>query len=462
TVDTNLGPEFKAIMSYTDDSAILTLMFEFSGFSQLTPNQLAVANYIDAHDTTITTGDFANGIVPALNAAGMSGQLQHALDELSPQRLQMLSSVAFNNYTFATQHLDDHLTSVRDGAYGLDTSGFAVTDSTLSPDLSQIKSRLLAWSPAPTPGMLSDASSVLGVVKASDPKGPDKISEARVPDKNWSAFISGNVVLAHVDQTSDVAKSNYTTGGATAGLDYRVTTNLRVGALMDYEHTDADLDNEGSKAHIDTYQPGIYLAYADKYGFYANGLLSYGHNDYSEDRNIIFGGLNRTAHGSPSGDQYGLNVDGGFDLHRDGGWTFGPAVGLTYVHLGIDNFSESGADAASLNINSQSADSLRTRLGVDIRYSDKIASVLLTPHLNISWQHEFMDDSRTLTGQFEQAGLGTFGVQTTGPNRDSALIALGVDAEINSSLTLFLDYLADVGGNDYLGQSAQGGAKLAF
>ncbi len=174
TVDTNLGPEFKAIMSYTDDSAILTLMFEFSGFSQLTPNQLAVANYIDAHDTTITTGDFANGIVPALNAAGMSGQLQHALDELSPQRLQMLSSVAFNNYTFATQHLDDHLTSVRDGAYGRDTSGFAVTDSTLSPDLSQIKSRLLAWSPAPTRGMLSDASSVLGVVKASDPKGPDK------------------------------------------------------------------------------------------------------------------------------------------------------------------------------------------------------------------------------------------------------------------------------------------------
>jgi outer membrane lipase/esterase len=237
---------------------------------------------------------------------------------------------------------------------------------------------------------------------------------------------------------------------------------VRVGALVDYEHTDADLDNEGSKAHIDSYQPGVYLAYADKYGFYANGLATYAYNDYSENRNIIFGGLNRTATGSPTGNQFGVSLDGGYDFHNPEGWTFGPSVGLTYVNLGISSFSESGAGAASLNVDNESADSLRSLFGGNIRYAGKVGPILLTPHFSISWQHEFLDDSRTITSQFEQAGMGTFGIQTTAPDRDSALLDFGVDADINSLLTLFLDYQADVGGTNYLGQSAQGGAKVAF
>ena len=468
--ETNLDG-YKLAMTYDNtfggtepaDSAIATLLLQFSDVAALTPNQRSVATYVDQNDLTVTNGDFFNKIVAGLNAASLTpGQLEHALDDLSPQRLQMFSTVAFNNFTFATQSLDDHLANLRDGAFGLDVSGLTVNDPTLDPSLSQIRSRLLAWNPSSSPGLISDSdTSVLSEVKPSDPKAEAPSQPANPSDKNWSAFVSGNVVLGDVSHNNDISHSNYTTGGATAGVDYRITTNLRAGVLMAYDHTDADLDNEGSKAHIDTYQPGVYLSYADKSGFYANGLFSYAYNSYSEDRTIQFAGVNRTATGSPNGNQYGFDLDGGYDFHREA-WTFGPALGLTYVNLGVNSFSESGAQSADLNVNDQSAESLRSRLGANIRYSAKVGSVILNPHFSAFWLHEYLDDSRTITSQMQQGGLaGSFGVQTTSPDRDSALLGLGIDAEFNSTLTLFLDYQADVG-QDYVGQSAQGGVKLAF
>ncbi|MEI9998935.1 MAG: hypothetical protein WDO13_07085 [Verrucomicrobiota bacterium] len=87
----------------------------------------------------------------------------HALDELSPQRFEILRNVAFDNYAFDVQSLDDELARERNGRGGLDTSGFTLNDSTLGPELSLVKSRLLAWSPAPEGGLLSDSTqAVLG------------------------------------------------------------------------------------------------------------------------------------------------------------------------------------------------------------------------------------------------------------------------------------------------------------
>jgi autotransporter-associated beta strand protein len=471
TTETSLGSAYKMLVSYNDtyggtepaDSVIATLMYEFSAVNGLTPNQRAVAAYIDRYDGVSTNGDFS-AIVSALGNATGSGQLGHALNELSPQRLQLFSNVAFDNYTFTTQRLDDHLTNLRDGDFGLDTSGISVTDPSLGA-LSQMKGRLLAWNPSPDAGLMRDIPDpILGEVLPSDPKQESTATESPASyGRNWSAFVSGNVALANVDSTGDVAKSNYTTSGATIGADYRVTANLRVGVLADYEHTDADLDTEGSKAHIDTYLPGIYLAYVNKIGFYGNALVTYGWSDYSESRDIDFGGTNRTAQGSPSGSQFGITMNAGYDIHRAAsyGWTYGPEFGLSYVDLDIDSFNESGANGADLAINHESAESLRSRLGLNVRYAAKFGDIIFTPRFSIFWQHEFMDNSRSITSQFESVGTGSFSVQTTDPSRDTALLDLGLDAQINNIVTVFLDYQPALS-DEYVDQSVQGGAKFAF
>jgi len=70
--------------------------------------------------------------------------------------------------------------------------------------------------------------------------------------------------------------------------------------------------------------------------------------------------------------------------------------------------------------------------------------------------------SQGITSGFQQPGAGTFTIMTTGTGSRHRLLGFGVDADINDTVTLFLDYQTEVGASDFFGQSGQGGVKLAF
>jgi uncharacterized protein YhjY with autotransporter beta-barrel domain len=423
------------------------------------PNQTAVAQNVNgivdnAIINGVNPGSFSNVIVGLVLASLLSGQQYgQALDELSPQRLQVLSNVAFDDFTFSVQNLDLFNADVRDGEQGLDTSHMSVNDSTLGPQLSQVKNQLAAYDPK----NMSDPKDAKDM--KDDAGETASVQHARV--YNWHAFIDGGVDLGSLDGNQDFANSSFTTSRVRGGADFNVTRNLRVGALFGYEHTDADLDSEGSRAHVDGFSPGIYASYAEG-GFYANALFTYTYNDYSIDRRIVIPGVDLTAHGAPGGNQYSGDLDGGYEF-RAGDWVFGPSAGLAYVHLGINSFEETGADSADLAIGDQSTDSLRSRFGGTVRYHARIGSIVLTPHASAYWQHEFLAGSSAINSSFaEVPAAGTFGVNTIAADRDSALVGAGLNVGLNDYLTVFADYDAEAGGQTFFGQSATGGVRVAF
>jgi outer membrane autotransporter protein len=209
---------------------------------------------------------------------------------------------------------------------------------------------------------------------------------------------------------------------------------------------------------IDTYSPGVYASYVNG-GWYGNGLFSYGYNSYTEDRAISIGTLNGTNHGAPQGSQYVGNLTGGYEF-QSGAFKFGPIASLQYVNLGINSFSEDGPTA--LNVQNQSDESLRSQFGLEARYAVRAGSVNLTPHASATWQHEFLDDSRGITSQFNQIGAGSFTVQTTDTEHDSAFLDVGLNADVVRNVTLFTDYQTQVGQEHYFAQSVQAGVKVGF
>jgi outer membrane autotransporter protein len=86
----------------------------------------------------------------------------------------------------------------------------------------------------------------------------------------------------------------------------------------------------------------------------------------------------------------------------------------------------------------------------------------MTPHLDISWQHETLGQNQSITNQFQGLGTGPFTIQTGSFSKNSALIDLGINADIKRNMKLYIDYLAQAGQGDYFGQSIQIGAKLGF
>jgi uncharacterized protein with beta-barrel porin domain len=366
-----------------------------------------------------------------------------AMDQLSPEKLSIFSSIAFNNASFMTQDLDDYLAHRRNRAGffqanpgGIDTSGLTINDPTIDSHLSQIYSHMLAWSPAPQAhGLLSDVASPL-LVEDPNSLGPKT--------NRWNAFVRGNVILGQNYSQQDLDNRATTTSSFGVGADYQFSKNFLVGALFDYSHTDAELDDSGSTATVDSYAPGIYASYAQD-GWYGNALA-----DYSE-----------TTNGAPEGDQETVDLDGGYDFHAKN-WTFGPTLGGQYTHLSVDGFTESGGCSSDLAVNRESADSFRSRLGGHVSYEEKSGSILLTPFLDASWQHEFLDDSRGITSSFSDLGGGQFTVYTPSPGRESALLSTGLNIDINQMMTVFASYQVQIDPTDYFGQSVLAGLKLAF
>jgi autotransporter-associated beta strand protein len=431
----------------------------------LTPNQTAIALYLGNPNLAATNPALNNAFVSILSSPQA---VEDALEQMNPEKFANFArSTIFNNVVFSTQLLDSYLESGRtpngDFAAGngqIDSSALTVVDPSMDPALAQIGSQLLAWSPAPIGhGLLSDsADPVLAGIDMKEMK-PTTASEAV---HNFNVFVAGNVVLAQNFSEADLAHSDSTTGAVQIGADYRITPHLRVGALFGYTHTDADLDENGSKATVDSYAPGAFISYAQD-GWYANAIGSYGFNNFTEDRHISIGGTSAIAHGAPDGDQIMGDLDGGYDFHMNK-WTFGPVAGVQYTHLDVNSFSEDGAEALGANesVDKQETDSLRSRLGGHVSYVFQTGKVLLTPHFDAAWQHEFMDQGQGINAQIVNVVGSPFTVTTPNPSRDSALIDCGLNANLNGQICIFGDYIVQAGQSNYFGQSVQAGIKLGF
>ncbi len=451
---TGLGNDFAI------DTIQLTIIEATFPTAGLTPNQTAIAQNLSSGLLNVVSTPVYNTLVANPSA------YPSILDQLSPEEFGRFTSItAFNNSSFEVQAMDDYLASLRNGSHGsflggngrIDASGLTVKDPSYDPSFAIIHSRLMAWSPGAPNDLLSDSPNLLlGGVDMKDSKDMKSMQAPACTDP-WNFFVRGNVILAQGFSQVDVGHFDENTESVVLGIDYRFTPHFLVGLKTAYGHTDVTLDNAGSSATVDSYSPGIYASYAD-HGWYANFVGDYLHNAYTQDRVISF--LGQSANSAPEGNEGVADLDGGYDFHH-GALAFGPVAGLQYTHLTVDGYQENGS-VADLQVNEQQSDSLRSRLGGRISYAYDCHGITMTPHLSATWQHEFMDQSRGITSQFNNTSLGSFNVRTDAPQRDFAMVDAGATADLNRTVSVFVEYMAQAGQNNYFGQSVQSGVKIGF
>ena len=408
----------------------IVVQLSLSSYQQqgITPNQQAVGANLDSLTYNPAPG---TPLFDLLNAIDTSGNVPLALDELSPQKYELYREIALAAFNFQALSIDERLNNLRDGSESIDTTAIGGgTDKT-------------------TAGFSKDGKNVV-------------VPEKQSMQKQWGFFAAGSGVFGDVDAHDGHADASFTSGGVILGIDGKINDNFVAGLLFNYSHTQADLDAQGSNADIDTYGGGIYGGYHNG-PWYGNGLLSYAHSSYDSARTIAFPGFNRIASGSTEGDQFGANLDGGYDFHVTDRVTVGPLIGVQYVHASVDGFNESGAAGANLSVGDQDVDSLRSRIGFRADYHAQLRNnVAVAVEVRAAYQHEFLNDSRNISGQFTGSGLGAFSIKTTKPQRDAALAGIGFNATFRDKWTFFVDYDVQAGQESYLEQSVKAGLKVAF
>ena len=303
---------------------------DFSSFA-FTPNQLAAANLLDA----VQLDPRAANLISFLNRS-LLPICQADFQKISPEGLTAFYEISFSNANIQRLNLEGRLDDIHNGSNGF-SSNMKVNGATVN-----LEDRADA-----------DGKSSKAVVEPILQPGPEN---------RWGVWVTGFGDFVSVDGDANAKGYNFTTGGVSLGIDYRITDQLAIGVMGEYSHTWTSLNPSGH-IDVDSGRGGVYATWFN-HGIYLNGAIYGGHNNYDSSRS----GLEGLANGSTEGAEWSTFISGGYDFHF-GPLTVGPIAALQYTYVNIDGFSENGS-LAPMQIHSGSAESLRSDVGFQSSFTN--------------------------------------------------------------------------------------------
>ena len=262
------------------------------------------------------------------------------------------------------------------------------------------------------------------------------------------------------DNRGGVAGFDADTFGSAFGVDGLVNNDLRVGAAFTYGSTDVDTNGSRNNTDIDSYQGALYASYEwDTY--FLDGIVTYGQNGYDGRRHITVGAVNRIATADYDGEQVAVKGTVGRDYPLSDATYLTPYVGLHYVHLDVDGYTETGAGAANLTVEDESSEALQSTLGVSFRKQMKTADGLdVVPELHLAWLHEFLDEEQTNTSTFTGGGA-SFATRGFDPANDSLNVGASLSVYSGNNVDVRATYDFEIK-DDFKGHSGMLVARFNF
>jgi len=394
------------------------------------PNQYQVAKALDSF-IPATSGDQL--VVSTTLDSLTASQYQAAFNAIAPSIYQSESTIAFNLANAQNQELLQRLWGVRVAGTGFSMSGFA--DNTMVVE-----------------GQGDGGKGVLDSKKDILRPGADN---------HWGMFVDGNGIFATANSGNMLPNYNSQSGGVTTGMTYKWNDSFGTGIYAGYEGSYAKYSG-GSSLIDNSVRFGLFGTYGhpDGKGFYADGLIGGGYNNYQVSRNISFGTLNRTANSTPGAGELDSMLAGGYDIKK-GNWTYGPTTSLQYTYFGANPVNETGAQSLDFNSSGWNTSSLLYSLGAHVAYSWQAnKDVLVVPQISLSWQHEFLQSPYSVNGSL--GGSPTFSNTSATPIRDTLYTGVGFTVELYKKWNTSLFYNASAGNSDLTSQNIFWSAGVKF
>jgi outer membrane autotransporter protein len=401
---------------------VVVMTTDFSSFA-FTPNQLAAANLLDA----VQLDPRAANLISFLDTEPFVN-LPADLQKISPEGLTAFYEISFSNANIQKLNLEGRLDDIHNGSNGF-SSNMKVNGATVN---------------------LEDRADADG--KSSKAVVEPILQHA--PENRWGVWVTGFGDFVNVDGDGNAQGYDFTTGGVSLGIDYRITDQLAIGVMGEYSHTWTSLNPSGH-IDVDSGRGGMYATWFS-HGLYFNGAIYGGHNNYDSGRE----GLGGLANGGTEGAEWSTFVGGGYDFHF-GPLTIGPIASLQYTDVGIDGFAEKGS-LAPLAIHSGSAESLRSDVGFRAFYQWQIGKALIEPSLKAAWEHEYKYSALPITAGF--GGIPAPSSTFFGPSEghDSAVVSAGVSVRLTPAISTYVNYDGQLGRGNYDSNAVTGGVRISF
>ena len=255
----------------------------------------------------------------------------------------------------------------------------------------------------------------------------------------------------------DVSSSDETSAftvkglGGSVGVEYGMP-NAVVGIAGNYTKPRASFGNNAAQVRARSWQIGAYGSME------AGGLFGQAYAGYGNDRHhITRAGIINDMTASPHGSHTIFGAKGGY-LMNFAGLRAGPVLAVDYARAKVNDYSESGDAALTLNVDSQSLKSTIGQAGLEVR--GELAG--LHPYLDVVAEHDFTGNDRHIA--FAQTDAPTIvNTWTVGRTKDTyARISGGASASLSTGISLDATLSTTMSRDDGQEVSGQLGVKARF
>jgi outer membrane lipase/esterase len=275
-------------------------------------------------------------------------------------------------------------------------------------------------------------------------------------ENRWSIYAEGNYASGTRDAQFYESRFDYSAGGGTVGVEYRISPDLLVGGAFAYSNPSVNLVTQQVHNDINSYQFGGYTSYTGS-NWFTDGLLAYGHHTYKIDRQ----GIIDVIHGSTNADTFTAAARGGYLF--DMGWMrVGPIAGLNYTNVDVKGYTETGDVLITMVVDGQKIDSLTGSIGAQFRYPFSFWARPYSSFINVTAEHDFIGSGRTITTTQVTTPLLPVLTPIDSQGRTYGKVAGGIATGITDNISAMVNAVttfARAGGNDF---GVNGGVKISF
>jgi outer membrane autotransporter protein len=377
----------------TQDVQLVVTRTGYAAFGN-SKNTKAVGNYLNAFNKTTIDGSDMRTVLNALDDLDTGAEVRDALEEMHAEPYADYANITLKQLTQNRTQVGTRLGELRRQG-GL-------------------------------------ASSEMPSIAPMGPAAPAAAANG------MSVWAQGYGNWANQDSEDDHFGYDYDTYGVMLGLDKKYDKFV-FGINTGFAWTDMDWDNVDAEGSIDTWHIGLYGSYATQQYFIDAGM-SYGRNWYDTDRKIDFGTISRTAKAdSVDGDEFSMFVGAGYNVKFGDGFVFVPTLSLQYSYVGVDNFSEGGANALNLNVNDFEIDAFESSLGFRLGRVFTAGTAKVLPEFRAAWVHNFCDDNADITASM-QGATGSFKTESADIQDDYFVLGAGLTAYFQENISAYVNY----------------------
>lgn len=280
--------------------------------------------------------------------------------------------------------------------------------------------------------------------------------EAAAPERHtplWAHVIKGSSTLNGDGNAAEVSRDMT---GLMLGGDTQLKNGWRLGAAFAYADGRNKLDDvASSSSSTDSYTAALYGArnwVMERGSLNLMAGVAYTRHDIATRRNVDVGG-SQTLKADYHADAAQLFAELGYAIPMAGASVLEPYAGLSWQHLRVGGFSESGGQAA-LGGQAQSSDLASTTLGLRARTELESGPAHLALTAGLGWRHAMGDLSPSRSMSFVQGDGTAFSASGAPIARNAAVTELTAELRLSKNAYMGVSYNGQFGG----GNTDQAGA----